>query len=50
MHWANGQPSCNGCDIMQDDLFENTDRLATREEQSRFWAMLKAWIINKGGK
>jgi hypothetical protein len=35
---------------MQDELFENPDRLATREEQAAFWAMLKAWLIDKQSK
>lgn len=29
------------------DLFQDQNRLATREEQTRFWAMLKAWLIDK---
>jgi len=36
---------------MNDELFQNLDRLATKQEQIEFWAMLKAWIIDKkGGK
>lgn len=32
---------------MNDELFQDLNRLATREEQARFWAMLKAWLIDK---
>lgn len=32
------------------DLFPDLNRLATKEEQIQFWAMLKAWIIDKQWK